>query len=76
MEVVDYGQHTDMQGDADFGPTVEEADSSLTVGFPGYTVVVAEIFGKTTQTTDFGPREQAKSVVCMVFSKISATTTV
>ncbi|KAB2625797.1 pinin-like [Pyrus ussuriensis x Pyrus communis] len=62
MEVADYGQHTDMQGEANFGPTVEEADSSLTVGFPGYTVVVAEIFGKTTQTTDFACSLGPKSV--------------
>ncbi|TQE00943.1 hypothetical protein C1H46_013483 [Malus baccata] len=56
MKVANYGQHTDMQGEADYGPTVEEADSGptikeadpgLTVGFPGYTVVEAEIFGET-----------------------------
>ena len=53
IEVADYGQHTDMQG---------EADSGLIVGFPGYTVVVAEIFEKTTQTTDFACSLGPKSI--------------
>ena len=62
MEVANYGQHTDMEGEADFGPTVEEVDSGLIVGFPGYTVVVAEIFEKAMQTTDFACSLGPKSV--------------
>ncbi|KAM1451562.1 hypothetical protein ACFX2I_038652 [Malus domestica] len=61
-EVANDSLYTDIQvqQEANFGLTVgflvgmymEEADFGLTAGFLSYTVVAAEIFAKTSPTTD------------------------